>query len=139
MFAIFPIGVTTSQKKGREKPARVLGKQLDLPLGEPTSRFRRNRDCPHFVGTHVICAVLFPEKTYSPGLSGVVMEEKSVLGTSILLLVPSFPAVPQLKGFKDPHTSQKRPPRHLRHLDLGPMRLEFGGRRVRPRIRLLLR
>lgn len=66
----------------------------------------------------MICAVLFPEKTYSPGLSGVVMEEKSVLGTSILLFLPSFPAVPQLKGFKDPHTSQKRPPRHLRHLDL---------------------
>lgn len=55
MFAIFPRWCYHQPGEEREKPARALGRQLNLQLGEPTSSFRRSRDCPPFVGTHRIC------------------------------------------------------------------------------------
>lgn len=48
--------------------------------------------------------VLFPKKPSSPGLTDVIMEEKSLLRAS-LLSIPGFPAVPHPKGSKDPRTS----------------------------------
>jgi len=74
----------------------------------------------------------FPKKPSSPGHSGTITEKKSALGASLCLSVPVFPAVPHPKGFEDSLTSQERPPRHPRHLDLGPGRLEFGGKGIRP-------
>lgn len=51
----------------------------------------------------------------SPGLLGIIMGEKTVLGASLLLSVPGFPAVPPPKGLQGPMCKSGKPPwRHRR-------------------------
>lgn len=121
MFVISPFALPPARRGAGE--ASQGSAQAAQPAAGGTHKRLQGKQRPSilYLKTQDLHGVLFPKKPSSPGLSGIIMEEKSLLGSS-LLSFPGFPAVPHLKGSKDPCTRQERPPRHPRRLDVGPGR-----------------
>lgn len=66
------------------------------------------------------------------------MKEKSVLGAPLLFSVPGFPAIPTQTAPRTHAQVEKAPLKESKMLDLGPKRLEFGGREIVPSAQVYL-